>query len=54
MYLLLVDHWFAQKESDVKSLMSKHQKVFTFQILKRTERVLTMTTIHINHQNIHG
>lgn len=37
MYLLLADHWFAQKESNVKSPMSKAQKVFTFQMLKRAE-----------------
>lgn len=48
MYLLLADDRFAQKESDVKSPMSKDQKVFTLQMLKRTERVLTMATIQIN------
>lgn len=48
MYLLLADHWFAQKESNVKSPMSKAQKVFTFQMLKRAEWVLTTTTIQIS------
>lgn len=47
MYLLLVAHWFALQEPNIKSPMSKDEKVFTFQMLKE-ERVLTVTTIQIN------
>lgn len=34
MYLLLVAHWFALQESNIKSPMSKDEKVFAFQMLK--------------------